>query len=48
MGLKGPTEPHFQPVEWEVMNIFRFDNEGRLAEEWVQTDAATLQEQLEK
>jgi predicted ester cyclase len=34
----GPVEPTGQRVEWEVIGIFRYDNEGRLAEEWVQTD----------
>src|SRR3984957_11522509 len=34
----GPVEPTGQHLEWEVMGIFRYDDEGRLAEEWVQTD----------
>jgi SnoaL-like polyketide cyclase len=34
----GPVEPTGQHLEWEVIGIFRFDGEGRLAEEWVQTD----------
>jgi predicted ester cyclase len=34
----GPVEPTGQHVEWEVMNTFRYDDDGRLAEEWVQTD----------
>ena len=34
----GPVEPTGQHVEWEVMNTFRYDHDGRLAEEWVQTD----------
>jgi predicted ester cyclase len=34
----GPVQPTGQYVEWEVIGIFRYDNEGRLAEEWVQTD----------
>jgi hypothetical protein len=25
-------------VQWELINIFRYTGEGRLAEEWVQTD----------
>jgi predicted ester cyclase len=33
----GPVEPTGQHLEWEVIGTFRFD-EGRLAEEWVQTD----------
>jgi predicted ester cyclase len=34
----GPLEPTGQHLEWEVFGIFRYDREGRLAEEWVQTD----------
>ena len=34
----GPVEPTGQHLEWEVIGVFRFDDEGRLAEEWVQTD----------
>jgi len=28
------------------MNIFRYDEQGRLAEEWVQTDSRTFLEKL--
>ena len=42
MSPAGPVEPHGGVVEWEVMNIFRFDEEGRIAEEWVKTDPVTL------
>jgi predicted ester cyclase len=38
----GPLEPTGQHVEWEVMNTFRYDDDGRLAEEWVQTDYRSL------
>jgi predicted ester cyclase len=34
----GPLEPTGQHVEWEVAGTFRYDDDGRLAEEWVQTD----------
>jgi predicted ester cyclase len=34
----GPVEPNGQHIEWEVIGIFRYDDHGRLAEEWVQTD----------
>jgi predicted ester cyclase len=34
----GPVEPNEQHLEWEVIGIFRYNDEGRLAEEWVQTD----------
>jgi len=38
----GPVEPTGQHVEWEVINTFRYDDDGRLAEEWVQTDYRSL------
>jgi predicted ester cyclase len=34
----GPIQPTGQHVEWEVIHTFRYDD-GRLAEEWVQTDS---------
>src|SRR5580692_8268045 len=34
----GPIDPTGQHLEWEVIGTFRYDEEGRLAEEWVQTD----------
>jgi predicted ester cyclase len=34
----GPVEPTGQHVEWELINTFRYNDDGRLAEEWVQTD----------
>ena len=34
----GPVEPTGQHVEWEAINTFRYDDDERLAEEWVQTD----------
>jgi predicted ester cyclase len=34
----GPVEPTGRHVEWEVIGIFKYDDEGQLAEEWVQTD----------
>ena len=34
----GPDEPTGQHLQWEVINLFRYDGDGRLAEEWVQTD----------
>jgi predicted ester cyclase len=33
----GPVEPTGLHLEWELIGIFRYDD-GRLAEEWVQTD----------
>jgi predicted ester cyclase len=34
----GPLSPNGHRVVFELMNIFRYDQQGRLAEEWVQTD----------
>jgi predicted ester cyclase len=42
----GPVEPNGAEVTWEVINIFRYDQQGRLAEEWVQTDYRSFLEKL--
>lgn len=42
----GPLEPNGAEVTWEVINIFRYDPQGRLAEEWVQTDYRGFLEKL--
>jgi predicted ester cyclase len=34
----GPVEPTGEHLEWELIGTFRYDDNGRLAEEWVQTD----------
>ena len=34
----GPVEPNGKHVDWEAINTFRYHDDGRLAEEWVQTD----------
>ena len=34
----GPVEPTGQHLQWEVIGTFRYHDDGRLAEEWVQTD----------
>jgi predicted ester cyclase len=38
----GPVEPTRQHLEWEVIGTFRYHDDGRLAEEWVQTDYRSL------
>ena len=38
----GPVGPTGQHVEWEVIHTFRYHDDGRLAEEWAQTDSRTL------
>ncbi len=34
----GPVQPTGRHLEWELINTFRYDDDGRLAEEWVQSD----------
>ena len=42
----GTLKPNGQHVVFNLINIFRFDNQGRLVEEWVQTDNRSLLRQL--
>jgi short chain dehydrogenase/SnoaL-like polyketide cyclase len=42
----GPLPPNGEKVTFRIMNIFRYDDEGKLAEEWVQTDNRGLLRQL--
>ncbi len=42
----GTVEPNGQQVEWELINIFRYTDAGRLVEEWVQTDTYEFLRQL--
>jgi predicted ester cyclase len=42
----GPLPPNRQRVTFELTNIFRYDYEGRLAEEWIQTDSRSVLRQL--
>jgi predicted ester cyclase len=42
----GKLEPTGKRVEWEIMNIFHYNDNGRLAEEWVQNDSRVLLEKL--
>jgi predicted ester cyclase len=42
----GPLPPNGNRVVFELMNIFRYDGQGRLAEEWVQTDNRSRLRQL--
>jgi predicted ester cyclase len=41
----GPLPPTGDPVVFELMSIFRYDD-GRLAEEWIQTDNRSVLRQL--
>jgi predicted ester cyclase len=38
----GPAGPTGQHLEWEVIGTFRYRDDGRLVEEWVQTDYRSL------
>jgi len=42
----GPLPPNGQHVVWDLLSIFRFDNRGRLVEEWVRTDYRSFLRQL--
>jgi predicted ester cyclase len=42
----GPLPPNGGRVVLELINIFRYDDQGRLAEEWVQTDNRSRLRQL--
>jgi predicted ester cyclase len=42
----GPLPPNGQHVVWDLSNIFRFDDQGRLVEEWVRTDYRGFLRQL--
>ena len=42
----GPLPPNGQRVVWDLSNIFRLDDRGRLAEEWVRTDYRSFLRQL--
>lgn len=43
----GPLPPNGRRIVSELQNIFRFDGEGRLVEEWIQTDNRTMLDQLQ-
>jgi len=42
----GPLPPNGQRVVWDLSNIFRVDDGGRLVEEWVRTDYRSFLRQL--
>ncbi|MVO85213.1 hypothetical protein GPA10_10720 [Streptomyces sp. p1417] len=42
----GPLPPNGKRVVFDLINIFRFDDRGRLVEEWVRTDDRALLRQL--
>jgi predicted ester cyclase len=42
----GTVEPNGRQAQWELINIFRYTDEGRLVEEWVETDTYDFLRQL--
>lgn len=42
----GPVEPTGKPMRLELINLFRYDEDGLLAEEWVQYDNLGFLRQL--
>ena len=42
----GTVQPNGKQIEWELINIFRYTDEGHLIEEWVQTDTYDFLRQL--
>ncbi|MBW8757305.1 MAG: ester cyclase [Burkholderiales bacterium] len=42
----GPLPPNGQRIVWDLANFFRFDEHGRLVEEWVRTDYRSFLRQL--
>ena len=42
----GTLTPNGQRVVWDLANIFRIDDQGRLIEEWVRTDYRSFLRQL--
>jgi predicted ester cyclase len=42
----GPLPPNGKRIVFDLINIFRFDDRGRLIEEWVRTDNRNLLRQL--
>ena len=42
----GPLRPNGKRVVFELMNFFRYDERGRLAEEWMQSDSRSVLRQL--
>lgn len=46
MSPVGPLPPNGERVTWDLINIFRVDDEGRLIEEFIRTDNRGLLRQL--
>ncbi len=46
MSPAGPLPPNGEKITWDLINIFIFDDEGRLIEEFVRTDYRSFLRQL--
>ena len=46
MSPVGSLPPNGERVVWDLINIFRFDDEARIVEEWVRTDNRSFLRQL--
>lgn len=46
MSPAGPLPPNGEKITWDLINIFVFDDEGRLIEEFVRTDYRSFLRQL--
>jgi predicted ester cyclase len=42
----GPLSPNGRRVTWDLMNFFRLDDQGRIAEEWARTNSGNFLHQL--
>ena len=42
----GPLAPNGQRIVWDLINTFKFDERGRVVEEWIRTDNRSLLRQL--
>ena len=42
----GPVPPNGQRIVWDLMNIFQFNDQGQILEEWVRTDYRSFLRQL--
>ena len=42
----GALRPNGRRIVWDLINIFKFDDQGRLLEEWVRTDYRSFLRQL--
>jgi predicted ester cyclase len=46
MSPAGPLPPNGARITWDLINIFRFDDQGRIVEEFVRTDYRSFLRQL--